>query len=135
MTYRYYEVSLFILRIILGIIFLAHGIQKISNFDEIIKFFESMGLPGFLPYFAATVETGGGILLILGLLTRLAGLGITVLMIGAILTAKLQAGFIGGYEMELMYMAAAVALIFSGSHLYAFDNILQKYWNKSNSDN
>ncbi|MDQ0202549.1 DoxX family protein [Pectinatus haikarae] len=133
MTYRYYEASLFLLRIVLGITFLVHGIQKITNFDSIIQYFASAGLPGFLPYFAAAVETGGGILLILGLLTRLAGLAVTALMIGAILTVKLEAGFIGGYELDVMYMAVAIALILSGSHIYALDNLLQKYWNRNSN--
>lgn len=131
MKYRYYEVSLLVLRLVLGFTFLMHGIQKIANFAGILKFFASVGLPAFLPYFTVAVETGAGIFLILGLLTRLASLGIVAIMLGAIFTVKLQAGFINGYELDIIYLTAAVALILSGSHLFSIDNLLQKKLNKN----
>jgi len=126
MTNKYNEWSMLLLRLILGITFFAHGLQKISGFDGIAQFFGSLGLPPFLPYFVTAIETGGGLFLLLGLLTRLAAAGISAVMLGAIFTVKLDKGFIGGYESEVMLLAVAVALIISGSHMFALDNIWQK---------
>ena len=72
---KYNEWSMLLLRLILGITFFAHGLQKISGFDGIAQFFGSLGLPSFLPYFVTAIETGGGLFLLLGLLTRLAATG------------------------------------------------------------
>lgn len=135
MDKKYYEVSLLVIRLVLGITFITHGIQKIMGFDGIVKYFAASGLPAFLPYVVTAIETGAGICLLLGLLTRLASLGICAIMLGAIFTVKFSAGFVGGYEYDIMIIAAAVALIISGSRLYALDNsVLGYFCSKNNKD-
>lgn len=121
MSRRYYEWSMLVLRISLGLIFLAHGLQKLSGLEGIVKWFESIGLPPLLAYVVATIETVGGACLILGFFTRVAAAGISFVMLGAIFSVKISKGFIGGYEFDLSLLA--IALILSGSHTYALENL------------
>ncbi|HWR42138.1 DoxX family protein [Sporomusa sp.] len=123
MSNRYYELSMLVLRVALGAIFLAHGLQKITGFEGIVKFFGSIGLPPILAYVVTTIETLGGACLILGLFTRTAATGICFVMLGAIFSVKASKGFINGYEFELSLLAAAVALILSGSNTLALGNL------------
>ena len=123
MSSRHYEWSLLVLRLSLGIIFLAHGLQKIAGFASIVKFFTSIGLPVLLAYAVTAIETVGGACLLLGLFTRLAASGICFIMLGAIFTVKINKGLIGGFEFELTLLAIAVALVLSGSHILALDKL------------
>lgn len=125
MSKRYYEWSMLLLRITLGVIFLAHGLQKISGFAGIIKFFGSIGLPAFLAYIVTAIETAGGAFLILGLFTRTAAAGIVMVMLGAIFSVKLNKGFINGYEFDISLLAMAAALILSGSNTFALGGLLR----------
>jgi putative oxidoreductase len=75
------EWGLFIARIILGGIMLAHGIQKFMMLDMMVKMFaEGFGLPGFLAYVVAIVEVLGGAALILGLFVKISAVAIGLLM-------------------------------------------------------
>lgn len=124
MSRRYYEWSMLLLRVSLGAIFLAHGLQKISAFDGITKFFISLGLPVLLVYVVTVIETVGGAFLILGLFTRIAAGGIMMVMLGAIFSVKLSKGFIGGYELDVSLLAIAGALVLSGSHILSLGNFI-----------
>ncbi len=119
----HYEWSMLVIRLILGIIFLAHGLLKFSTMAGTVKFFISLGLPAVTAYVIATIESVGGAFLILGLQPRLAAAGISMVMLGAIFTVKIKKGLIGGYEFELSLLAMSVALILSGSSLFALQSI------------
>ena len=86
-------------RLTLGIIFFAHGSQKLlgwfggSGWSGTIQFFEQSGVPAFLAVLLIITESFGGIAIILGLFTRLAALGLTIAMIVAIYKVHLQNGF------------------------------------------
>lgn len=123
MFQRQFEWSMLVLRVVLGIIFLAHGTQKFSGIEGVIKFFASVGLPAAMAYVTATIETVGGAFLLLGFFTRIAALGICGVMLGAIFTVKIGSGLIGGYEFELSLLVMAVALVLSGSRLFALGNL------------
>ncbi|GMB01570.1 DoxX family protein [Pelosinus sp. IPA-1] len=127
MSKRYYEWSMLVLRVALGIIFLAHGLQKIAGFEGIVKWFGSIGLPAALAYVVTTIETVGGAFLILGLFTRTAAAGIMFVMLGAIFSVKMSKGFIGGYEFDISLLAIAVALILSGSNTYSLGNLFSSF--------
>jgi putative oxidoreductase len=123
---RKYEQGAFILRIILGLSFFIHGFVKFQGgIEYTAQFFASIGVPGFLAYVVATIELVGGILMILGLGTRIVGLVFAALMIGAIFTAKLSVGFIGvqgaGYELDLAFLAMSLYLMITGSSFLSLD--------------
>lgn len=125
MTKRYYEWGLVFLRVVLGIIFLAHGLQKVTAIDGIIKFFGAIGLPAAFAYVVAFIETVGGVCLILGLFTRAAAAGIGLVLLGAIFKVKLGKGLLGGYELDLSLLAMSVALVLSGSNTLSLGNLLR----------
>lgn len=133
MKKRYYEWSMFVLRVVLGVIFLAHGLQKISGFEGVVKFFNSIGLPTALAYAVMTIETVGGALLILGLFTRIAAVGISAVMLGAIFTVHRGQGLINGFEFPLLLLANAVALILSGSNTLALGSWLGSFKAKASA--
>lgn len=125
MSRRYYEWSMLVLRVSLGVIFLAHGLGKISGFEGIINFFVSIGLPVILAYVVTATETVGGACLILGLFTRTAAVGIIMVMLGAIFSVKFSKGFIDGYEFDISLLAIAFALVLSGSNTLSLGNLLR----------
>ena len=124
---RKYEIGLLILRVVLGITFLIHGIAKFQmGLGNVAGWFESIGILGFLGYVVAFIELLGGIALILGIGTRIVSALIAIVMVGAIFTSKLSLGFIGevaaGYELDVALLAMAVVLVISGSQLLSLDN-------------
>jgi uncharacterized membrane protein YphA (DoxX/SURF4 family) len=123
MSKRYYEWSMLILRLALGIVFISHGLQKFSGMEGTIKFFASLGMPAIAAYGVATIESVGGALLIVGFLPRIAAAAICLVMLGAIFTVKMSKGLIGGYEFELALLAMAFAVMLSGSSLFALQNL------------
>jgi putative oxidoreductase len=113
--------AIFVLRVVVGGLFVAHGTQKLYGwFDgqgpaRTAAMFESLGLhPGRRhAYFAGIAEAGGGLLLMLGLITPLPAAILTAVMITAIWTVHGPKGpwiTNGGYEYNLVLIAALFAL-------------------------
>ncbi|GLY10994.1 DoxX family protein [Pseudobacillus badius] len=127
---RKYEWSALILRVVLGVSFLVHGLAKFQGgLGNIAGWFDSIGLPGFLAYGVAFLEAAGGIALVIGLGTKVLSALFALLMIGAMVKVKLAAGFLGdgqsaGYELDLAFLAMAVSLVLTGSKLYSVDSLL-----------
>jgi len=117
------EVGALIIRVILGLIFAVHGLVKFQDgIVNTVGWFESINLPGFLAYGVASLELVGGILLIIGLATRIVAGLFVILMAVAIITVKFAVGFINGFEFDLALMAMAAFLAIAGSQLYSVDN-------------
>ena len=131
-TRRQIDAGLTLLRIVLGLTFVMHGGQKlfVYGFAGVTGAFGQMGIPmpGLLGPFVALVEFFGGIAIVLGLLTRLAALGIGGTMIVAILTVHLKAGFFnpGGFEFPLSLLASALTLVITGAGAYSLDAVLER---------
>ncbi|WP_448190597.1 DoxX family protein [Azospirillum sp. sgz301742] len=93
-----------LLRVGLGTLFLAHGLLKVFVFTipGTVMFFEKIGYPGSFAYLVILAELGGGLLLLLGVYTRLIALALVPVMIGATLqhtgNGWLFSGAGGGWE-------------------------------------
>lgn len=118
------DAALLILRLVLGVIMLYHGVPKLMDFGGVAAGFEGMGipLPTLSAAFSTVAEVGGGLLLIVGVATDIAGLLVAVDMLGAILFVHLKNGFSvsdGGVEWPLALLAMALALALAGAGRYA----------------
>lgn len=133
------DVSLTILRLVLGVVFFAHGAQKMLGwfggygFHATVGFFTHIGMPAALAFLIIVTEFFSGLGLIAGFLTRIAALGVSGLMVGAIFMVHLQNGFFmnwmgsqkgEGYEFHLLALAIAAALLLRGAGPYSVDRSL-----------
>jgi putative oxidoreductase len=133
------DIGALFLRVTLGIIFFVHGVVKFqSGIENIAGWFSSIGLPGFMAYAVALLETIGGIALIIGLGTRVVSALFGLLMIGAIIKVKLAAGFLGngqmaGWEFDLALLVISIYLAINHTHVLSIDRIIKdRYENKRN---
>ena len=113
-------------RMILGIIMLAHGIQKLGAMENTIAMFDKIGQPAALAYTAAIIEAIGGAFLITGIFVIPSAIFLGLTMIGAIVLVKLQMGLIGGYEFPLSLLGISVILAFTGSRKFAISEVITK---------
>jgi putative oxidoreductase len=121
------ELGGLILRIALGFIFFVHGLMKFQGgVENTAGFFDSIGVSGFFAYPVAIIEAAGGILLMLGLGTRIVAALFGLIMLGAIFTAKLGSGFIGGYELDVALLAMSIFLVLSGSNFLSLEKVIIK---------
>ncbi|XZG69712.1 DoxX family protein [Chitinibacteraceae bacterium HSL-7] len=125
------------LRVPVGVIFAAHGAQKLFGWfggyglAGTAGWMESVGLaPGYLMALGAGgAEFLGGLALIIGLATRPAALALAFTMVVAIASVHLQNGLFmanNGYEFALALLAATAALMFNGAGRLALDGLLAK---------
>lgn len=123
------------LRIPVGIIFAAHGAQKLFGWfggyglEGTGQFFGSVGLnPGYLmALLAGLAEFVGGVALVLGVLVRPAAAALAFAMLIAIFAVHWDKGFFaasGGYEYALALFAASLALLFSGAGRFSVDRAI-----------
>lgn len=124
--------GLFLLRVVLGAVFIAHGWAKISGMEGTVGFFASLGLPAFMAYVVAWVEFLGGIAVILGVFTRIAAYLLAITMVVAIFLVKIKAGFLGGYELDLILLASALVVAWSDIGPYSVSSLVSK--RKSGND-
>ena|ERR1700688_4001075 len=129
-----------ILRLVLGVVFFAHGAQKMLGWFGGFGFAGTMGfftgmmhVPAPLAFLAIAAEFFGGIGLILGFFTRVAAFAIGVNMLVAILTVHLPFGLFmnwtgtqkgEGFEFHLLVLAIVVFLVIRGAGAYSVDRAL-----------
>jgi putative oxidoreductase len=131
-TPRQLDTGLTLLRVVTGITFMAHGGQKlfVYGLDGVAGGFAQMGVPfpGVMGPLVGFIELFGGLALVAGLLTRLAGVGLTAVVLGAMFLVHLPAGFFlpNGYEFVLMLAASATTLAITGAGQYSLDALLAR---------
>lgn len=115
------DLGLLILRVVVGIVFAAHGYMKFMGIAGTIGFFGSLGFPAFMAYVVAAVELVGGISLIVGYGSKVASILLAFTMLVAIVKVHGPKGFMGagGYEFTLTLMAASLGIFFAGPGKYS----------------
>jgi putative oxidoreductase len=114
-----------VLRLTLGVMFLAHGLLKVFAFTlpGTVGFFESVGYPGWFAYAVTLAEIGGGTLLILGLWVRAVALALVPVLIGAAQVhwgnGWLFSAQGGGWEYPAFLALASVVQSLLGAGAYA----------------
>ena len=118
------DLALLILRVVLGIIMIYHGWPKLTNLAGTIDGMAGMGVPApaVAAIFATLAEFVGGVLMLLGAFTDIAGLMFTIDMLGAITFVHAKNGFSvakSGVEWPLLLVATALAIALTGPGRYA----------------
>ena len=136
------DIATLVLRVMLGVVFFPHGMQKLfgwfggPGFSGMMGMFtDKMGIPAFFAFLAIMAEGLGSLGLIAGFLTRIAAFGIGINMAVAVYMLHWQNGFFmnwfgnqkgEGFEYHLLVIAMAVALIIKGGGAYSVDRSLSE---------
>jgi putative oxidoreductase len=137
-----------IVRIVLGVVFFAHGAQKAlgwfggAGLKSTVRIFrENLRIPAPLALLSVAAEFLGGVGLIVGLLSRIAALSIAVVMVVALLAVHWKFGFFmnwygdkqgHGIEYHILVLALSVAVIIKGGGAFSVDQILYQHVSDQN---
>jgi len=137
-----------IVRIVLGVVFFAHGAQKAlgwfggAGLQSTVRVFrEQLRIPAPLALLSVAAEFLGGLGLIVGLLSRIAALGIAVVMIVALVAVHGKFGFFmnwygekqgHGIEYHILVLALALAVIIKGAGAFSLDQVLYQHISDQN---
>jgi putative oxidoreductase len=119
-----------VLRVVLGGLFIWHGIDKFDAGISMVKDMYTMWgvpAPGLTAPLTAVAEIIGGAMLVFGLATRVAAMMLSVVMVGALMYVKRDLGIISaepmpGAELDLAYLAGLVALMILGPGPISIDD-------------
>ncbi|HET6513741.1 MAG TPA: DoxX family protein [Thermodesulfovibrionales bacterium] len=136
------DLSSFILRVLLGIVFFPHGAQKVFGWfggagfgGTMTAFTEKLGIPAFFAFLAVLAESLGSVCLIAGFLTRVAAFGIACNMVVAVFMLHLKNGFFmnwfgkqqgEGFEYHILVVAITLALMIKGGGIWSVDGALTR---------
>jgi len=129
-----------ILRVVLGLVMLPHGLQKTVGwfggygYEGTMGFFTSIGIPAVLGFLAIAAESVGAVALVAGFTTRIAAIGISANMIVAAFMHGANGFFMNwsgtqkgeGYEYHLLVLAMTAVLIVFGGGRYSLDRFLTR---------
>ncbi|MCG6948202.1 MAG: DoxX family protein [Acidobacteria bacterium] len=125
-------------RLVIGLAFFRAGSGKFRNFENVIGFFDSLGIPfpAFNAGLVASMETVGGLMLIVGLFTRFFASGLAVTMVVALLTADtadLLAAWSGASQISptdvtaFTFLLFLMWLVFYGAGKLSLDALMKKF--------
>ena len=136
------DYTLTIARLVLGIVFFAHGAQKMLGwfggygFSGTMGFFtQQMHIPAVFAFLAICAEFFGGLGLIVGLLSRIAAFGILCNMLVAVMTVHIHYGFFmnwtgkqkgEGFEYHILAIAISLAILGGGAGACSVDRLLSR---------
>ena len=124
---RLLDIAFWGLRAAIGAIFIAHGTGKFG--EGFVGFLTGpLGFPPEMQIPLALAETIPGILLIIGVLTRISASLLSIIMIGAIFYVKEASNLTGqgGYEIDLVLLAACLTIIVAGPGRISISHIAKK---------
>ena len=124
------DLSMLVLRVAVGAVFLAHGIQKFQGgVENVAGFFSKVRIPmaSVMAWVVTVVEAVGGAFLILGFSTQIAAALIAFVMVVAIVMVKAGNGLIStpgssGYEFDVALLAGSIVLMLQGAGKYSVDS-------------
>ena len=122
---RFGDVAMLVLRLVLGAIFIGHGMMKFGSFQQ-----PAAGM-NIVMMILAVAEPLGGIALIAGVLTRWAALGLSIVMLGAIFLKQFSWGgaFMGGpmaWELDAAILGGLLVLLTHGAGRLSLDSTMRK---------
>ena len=135
------DVGALIARITLGVVILPHGLQKLlglfggAGFSGTLEFFVGSGIPAFIAVLIIIGESFGSLGLIFGFLSRLAALGIILIMLGAIITVHLRNGLFmnwsgdkpgEGFEYHLLAIGLGLIVLIKGGGFFSVDRAISR---------
>lgn len=122
-----HDITHFGLRLVVGVIFIAHSIGKFDS-PGFAGFIQSLGLPPEMQIPIALAEFVPGILLIIGVLTRISSVILSIVMLGAIFLVKGAASLTGdgGVEFDLILLAASLVIIAIGPGRISISHVIKK---------
>ena len=115
------DTALLIIRIGVGLVFVIAGVQKLSGMEMTTMMFAQMGLGAFWAWAVAILETVGGLALIVGIGTMIAGAILATIMLVACIIMARMGGFMGIMS-PFAYLIGSLALVFSGGGRYSIDS-------------
>ena len=124
------DLAVLLVRLAAGLTFLIHGLDKFGDLTGTEQFFDSLGIPvpGLMAPLVATLETIGGVALIIGLLAPVFALALAGNMLVAGLTQHVENGFFtmnGGYEHVLILGVACLGIVVAGAGRFSADAALK----------
>lgn len=123
---RYKAIAPTILRVVIGIFFIAHGAMKIfGGMQGTAGFFGSLGIPVIFAYLVGYGEFIGGIFLVVGFLTRYVSIYLGIVMVFAFSLTKIGKGFLAG-ETDIAFLAILISLLFTGPGKWSLDALCKK---------
>jgi putative oxidoreductase len=135
MNSRKIDAALLFARIATGIVFFAHGGQKVFGWfgghglQATVDFMTKSGLPTAVPYLVAFGELAAGLGLIFGFLTRIAAAGMFIEMLGAVVLIHAKNGFFAdkqGFEYPLTLCLVCLAILLAGPGVYSLDAAMKR---------
>lgn len=123
---KLHDITHFGIRVSIGTIFIVHGFGK---FDPgFVGFLNQIGIPAEMQFLIALAEFVSGILLIVGVLTRISASILSIIMLGAIFHVKRAASLTGqgGYELDLILLAGVLSVIVVGPGRVSLSHIAKK---------
>ena len=126
-TSRLHDVAHMGMRATVGVIFIVHGFGKFGN-PGFGGWISSMGIPAEMQIPIALAEFVPGILLLIGVLTRISGAILSIVMLGAIFLVKGASSLTGdgGYELDLILLAVNLVIIVSGPGKVSISHLIGK---------
>lgn len=122
------DLGILLLRVALGLVFINAGWLKITNMEMVVTGFSMIGVPAFLTYVVSYGELIAGILFILGIFVRYAGILIAMIMTVALFKVHFLNGFslqTNGYEYVLVLLLGSIAMVTFGAGRYSLARILR----------
>ena len=124
---KYNSVALLLLRLGVAVVFIYHGWGKVTGIEGVQEFFGNVGIPlaGIMAWVVALTEFVGGIMVLAGFKIRIPSILLAIVMVVAILTVKISAGFEAA-RIDILLLMMTLSLSILGSGSYSVDSMLGK---------